>query len=133
MAGQDRRDPGAKTRRALGRLGEKLAARYLQRHGFRIVARNLHLRQAEIDLVAIEGRTLCFVEVRLRRSRRFGSPAESVDRRKRARIVRAAILALSARRWPPHDRLRFDVVCIDASQRLPKIELLRGAFEAGPD
>lgn len=118
-------------RRALGRLGEELAARHLCRLGYRIVARNVHVRGGELDLVALEGRALCFVEVRLRSSRRFGGGAGSVDWRKRRRIVRAAAALLATRRLPPHDSVRFDVVAVDASGDPPQLELIRDAFGAG--
>ena len=94
--------------RAQGRRGEQLAERVLRREGFRILARNLHFRHAELDLVALEGDTLCFIEVRLRSSRAFGSAEESVSRAKQRRIVRAArdFLAL-ARPFRPAV-MRFD-------------------------
>ncbi len=113
---------------ALGRRGEQIAAEYLEQRGVRIVARNVHMREAEIDLIGLEGRTLCFVEVRLRRSVRFGSPAASVDARKRRRIARAAQAWLASGRPPRHEILRFDVVAIDASQEPPGIEHYRDAF-----
>ncbi len=116
--------------RAVGRYGEKLAENHLQRHGFRILARNVHLRHAELDLVALEGRTLCFVEVRLRSSKRFGSAEESIDRRKQRRLARAAAELLATRRLPRHDALRFDVVSVDASREPPRVELIRDAFRA---
>ena len=64
------------SRRARGRQGEALAEQFLRRAGFRILARNVHLRHSELDLVALEGSTLCFVEVRLRSSGAFGSAEE---------------------------------------------------------
>lgn len=122
--------PKHETRRALGRRGEALAEAYLRRHGFRILARNLHLRYAEVDLVALDGRALCIIEVRTRSSSRFGSPAESVDGRKRRRLVRAARELIAARRWPRYERVRFDVVGVDTSHDPPKLSLIRDAFHA---
>ncbi len=116
--------------RALGRRGEQIAAEYLLRRGVRIVARNVHMREAEIDLIGLEGTTLCFVEVRLRRSARFGSPAASVDARKRRRITRAARAWLASGRAPRYQVLRFDVVAIDASREPPRVEHYRDAFTA---
>lgn len=114
--------------RALGAWGERLAERHLRGLGFRMLARNLRLRSAELDLVALEGRTLCFIEVRTRRARGFGTPEESIDARKRARLVRAAGAALREYRWPRFVRLRFDVVAIDAQRDPPEIRLIRDAF-----
>jgi putative endonuclease len=114
----------------VGRHGEKLAEIHLRRQGFRILTRNLHLRHAELDLIALEGRTLCFIEVRLRTSARFGSAAESVDRRKQRRLIRAAAEVLATRRLPGHDAVRFDVVSVDASHEPPQVQLIRDAFRA---
>lgn len=114
--------------RALGRHGESVAARYLEDHGLRILARNVHLRHAEIDLIALDGGTLCFVEVRLRSSDRFGSAAASVDRRKQRKLARAAAEWLARGRAPRYARLRFDVVAIDSSREPPRIEHFADAF-----
>lgn len=118
-------------RRALGRAGEALAARHLEARGFRIVARNIHLRHAELDLVALDRGTLVFVEVRLRRSARFGSAEESVDARKQARLAHAAQELLARGQLPRHAGVRFDVVAIDASVAPPRITHIRDAFTLG--
>lgn len=116
--------------RALGTQGERLAERYLVGQGFRIIARNVHLRHAEIDLLALEEETLCFIEVKLRTSDAFGTPAEAVGRRKRLRISRAAAQLLATWPLPSHRRVRFDVVAIDAAHHPPLIRLIRDAFSA---
>jgi putative endonuclease len=115
-------------RRALGRRAEELAAEWLGRHGARVVARNLHLRHAELDLVALDGDVLCFVEVRARTGDGFGSAFESVDARKQRRIARAAAEALARLPWPRHRSERFDVVAVDFGAAPPAIEWLRDAF-----
>lgn len=115
-------------RRARGRRGEALAAEHLVREGYRIVARNLSVRSGELDLLALDGTTLCFVEVRLRSGHGFGSAEESVDVRKRRRIARVAREILATHRLPRHRSLRFDVVAIDASIDPPRLNLLRDAF-----
>ena len=116
--------------RALGRLGEALAEAHLRRVGFRILARNVHLRHAELDLVALDRAALVFVEVRLRTSARFGSAAESVDPRKQRRIAAAAAELLARGGLPRAARIRFDVVAIDASVDPPRLEHVRDAFAA---
>lgn len=116
--------------RAAGRAGEDLAQELLERAGFRIVARNLHLRHAELDLVALDGATLVFVEVRARRGDRFGSAVESVDARKRRRIAAAAAAALARGELPRAARIRFDVIAIDTAHEPPRITHLRDAFAA---
>jgi len=126
------RPPGPARRhtRALGAAGEALAARLLEQQGLRIVARNVHLRHAELDLVAQDGHALVFVEVRLRSSARFGSAAESVDARKQRRIARAAAELLARGGLPRHSRVRFDVVAIDATVDPPRVTHFRDAFTA---
>jgi putative endonuclease len=74
---------------SLGQKGEDIAARSLQENGYEIVTRNWHCREGEIDIVARHEDTLVFVEVRTRRSDRFGSPEESITAAKRARLVSA--------------------------------------------
>lgn len=111
----------------LGRRGERAAEKHLRRNGYRIVARNFRAAGAEIDLVALDGRTLVFVEVKTRRSRAAGAPEEAVDERKQRRLRRAA--EAFAMRYRAEDReMRFDIVAVDASGRRLRIELLRNAF-----
>ena len=112
---------------ALGRRGERAAERHLRRNGYRIVARNFRAAGAEIDLVAIDGDILVFVEVKTRRSRAAGAPEEAVDERKQTRMRRAA--EVFARRYRADEiEMRFDIVAIDASGKRLEIELLRNAF-----
>ena len=118
-------------RQAHGRIGEQLAASYLRRAGYRIEAANVRFRRGELDLVAYDGKTLCFIEVRSVSSPHFGTAAESITRRKQQRIIRAAQHYLHRRRVPWEGDIRFDVVTIQRAQDgTPVIELFRGAFEA---
>jgi putative endonuclease len=111
----------------LGRRGERAAEKYLRRNGYRIVARNFRAAGAEIDLVAMDGETLVFVEVKTRRSRISGAPEEAVDERKQTRMRRAA--EVFARRYRADEvEMRFDIAAVDASGRRLEIELLRNAF-----
>jgi putative endonuclease len=111
----------------LGRRGEEIAARYLRRCGYRILARNFRAAGAEIDLVAADGETLVFVEVKTRSSAEFGTPAEAVDARKAERIRRAAGIYLRRARAGPRPA-RFDVVAIIGAGRRGRLELLKDAF-----
>jgi putative endonuclease len=111
----------------LGRRGERAAEKYLRRNGYRIVARNFRAAGAEIDLVAMDGETLVFVEVKTRRSRDAGAPEEAVDKRKQTRMRRAA--EVFAQRYRADEvEMRFDIAAVDASGRRLEIELLRNAF-----
>jgi putative endonuclease len=107
-----------------GAQAEKLACAHLERAGLKLLTRNYRCPQGEIDLVMDDRGTLVFVEVRYRQSSAFGTPAETVDRRKQARLQAAAghyLLTHAA------DRVcRFDVVAM--SGRDAHIEWLRDAF-----
>ena len=96
----------------LGRLGEDAAAQYLGGKGYRILCRNFCCRAGEIDIVALKGTSLHFIEVKTRKSDLFGTPAESVDQRKKGHMRMAARIYLSTRsksfRQPR--QLQFDVV-----------------------
>ena len=116
--------------RRLGRWGEDLSAAFLEEKGCRIVDRNWKCRFGELDLVAEGGGFLCFVEVKLRRSNRFGTGAEQVDRRKREKLRTAAELYLQTH--PAVLQPRFDVIEVLAPNGLgtknPKIRHIEGAF-----
>jgi len=114
--------------REVGRSGEDLAEAHLVAAGMRIIARNLHVRSAELDLVALDRGTLVFVEVKLRRSARFGRPEESVDQRKQRRIAAAAAEVIARGALPRASRFRFDVIAIDASTDPPRLTHFRDAF-----
>jgi putative endonuclease len=93
---------------ATGGRAESIAAAYLKREGLTIIGRNFRTRFGEIDLIARDGRTLVFVEVRMRRSLRFGGALESITAAKRARMLAAAngYLAMLGR----EPACRFDVI-----------------------
>jgi putative endonuclease len=108
----------ADSRRALGAAGERLAAAYLTRAGYRIVERNWRCAFGELDLVASLGATLVFVEVRTRRGPTFGSPEESLTPRKRARLARLADAYLATLAEAPATwRIDFVAVDLDAHGR----------------
>lgn len=115
--------------RALGSDAEERAEAFLTARGYRVIARNVYTRSGEIDRIACVGTTLCFVEVRLRRSDRFGTGAASVDLRKQRRVIRAAREWLDRREAPPHRAVRFDVVTLDGPGDAERIELIQGAFD----
>ena len=114
-------------RMALGRRGERIAERHLWRQGYRILERNFRGAGAEIDLVAMDGETLVFVEVKTRRGARAGMPEEAVNSRKQRHLRRAGeIYALNHH---VHDcPMRFDVVAILEDSRGRHLELFKDAF-----
>ena len=117
----------------LGADGEARAAAHLQARGYRITARNVRAGGVEMDLIVRRGRVLAFVEVKTRRTRAYGAPEESVDARKRARLVRGAAAWLREHRVGA-TRIRFDViVCELDSQNVWRVRHLEGAFDACGD
>jgi putative endonuclease len=110
-----------------GEQAEQLALRHLQRQGLQLVARNFRAKGGELDLVMRHGDTLVIVEVRKRTHRGYGSAAESIDARKRGRIELAARWLLAQRAELANLPVRFDVVTLDADDR---IEWIRAAFDA---
>lgn len=117
-------------RQQRGRQSERLALRLLQSQGYRIEATNVRFPVGELDLIAWEGETLCFIEVRSTASLDWGGPLASIDERKRHHLIQAARWYLSRRELPP--QTRFDVVSVVWDDPLqPTVELLRGAFDAG--
>ncbi|MDE2508850.1 MAG: YraN family protein [Planctomycetota bacterium] len=114
--------------RCLGDRGELAAARYLKKLGWRILARGVRVRHGEIDLIAVDDRTLVYVEVK---TRRRGCPAEAVTLEKQRRLTRAARRFAHKHRLQNHPG-RFDVIAItwpDDNQP-PDIKHYRNAFEA---
>lgn len=116
------------TTRARGAEAEDLAAAFLEREGYRIVARNVRFDVGELDLVAWDGDVLCFVEVRARAEGSDVHPLETIDARKQLRVVRAAGRYLETLKgaWPA---MRFDAVGV-ALATPPRFELVKAAFEA---
>ena len=113
---------------ALGRRGEDLAHRFLRAKGFIVVARNYRLSSgdAEADIIAWDGATLVFVEVKSRESADFGPPERAIGEEKRAHLLRIA-REYTRKTETPWERIRFDVVTVVFS-RPPKIELIRNAW-----
>lgn len=124
----DQMQSDSKNRKTLGDWGEKLAVEYLQEHGYAIIESNYRCRYGEIDIVAKEGPVWCFVEVRTRKSNRFGRGFESITAVKRTHISKTAAFFLNQRRLDDAPA-RFDVVSIDFYAEMKyKIELIKNAF-----
>ncbi len=110
-----------------GRQAEELAARYLQRQGLRLLCRNYRCKTGELDLIMRDRDALVFVEVRYRRTPRFGSATETVDWRKQQRLIRTAwhYLAQHGSRNPP---CRFDIVGIGPVGGRLSFDWIKDAF-----
>jgi putative endonuclease len=110
-----------------GNAAEELAARYLQDAALVILERNYRCKLGEIDIIARDGETLVFVEVRLRRQRGFGEGFDTVDRRKQQKLIRTAKLFLQERKFFDQYPCRFDIVSI---QSLTELNWIKDAFLA---
>ena len=118
-------------RHHLGRDGERIAAEHLTRLGFEIVERNYRTRWGELDIVAFDGTTLAFCEVKTIRLTAARGPLDGLRKPQRQRVRKMAGAWLIERTERPHAELvRFDAigVTIDATGKLVSIEHLEGAF-----
>ena len=113
-----------------GKYGEDLACQFLKNHGYKILERNFRIRGGEIDIIALDGKTLVYIEVKTRTSYRFGRPEESITLRKLKFLERAAKFYRVKRknliRLP--DLERIDFVGVDLSNSEPVIKLIKNAF-----
>jgi putative endonuclease len=117
----------APNRSTEGTAGEAAAARYLTERGYHVLERNFRCRGGEIDLIALDGGTLVFVEVKLRRTLARGTPIEAVTAIKQARVRKAAqqYLGFCGRVF---SRIRFDVICIMKTPKTTDITHMKAAF-----
>jgi len=120
-------------RKKLGNRGEKIAAKFLRKQGYRIIEKNYHSRLGEIDIVAKENESIVFVEVKTRCSTDFGLPEEALSYDKRRRLSKLALGYLAHRRIKDTN-CRFDVVSIlmdnNRANKVKHIKLIKNAFPA---
>jgi putative endonuclease len=119
----------SRSRVALGKIGEDLACRELQRRGYAILARRYRRRRGELDIVARDGPTVVFIEVKAREGRKFGDAVDGVTGLKRRRMTRVALEYLVRHRLTDCP-CRFDVVSVHMENEQPVIELYQNAFSA---
>lgn len=117
-------------RQAFGRAGEALAVAALEARGYRILERRYRLRTGEVDIVARDGETIVFIEVKARHDRNFGDPSEAVTAQKQQRIVGLAREYLHQHRLDDAP-CRFDVVTVLAGPGAPEVEVIADAFRPG--
>jgi putative endonuclease len=118
------------TRKRLGDAGEEIAVRELTRRGYQVRERNWRCPEGELDIVAEQGETLVFVEVRTRRGDRFGTPEESITPAKRAHLIASAQAYLQAYSLENRD-WRIDIVAVEMSSRgeLVRVDVIENAVE----
>lgn len=115
-------------RQEVGKLGEKLALKFLQKKGYRIHQANFRCRAGEIDIVAQQKDCLVFVEVRTKSTLDFGTPEESITRRKKEKLVATALSYIGSHHELPYLwRIDFVAVEIDQKGRDKRIELIENA------
>jgi putative endonuclease len=126
------REKSTRARKNLGESGERVAALYLEEHGYQIVARNFRTRSGEVDLIAQDADGLAFIEVRTRRGDVFGSPEESITPVKRTRLLTVAQEFLQAHAEYADCPWRIDLAAIelDPAGRLARVDVIKGAVEA---
>ena len=107
-----------------GKYGEDLACRYLLKLGYKIIERNFRIRGGEIDIIAKDGQTLVYVEVKTRSSNYFGTPEESVTAQK-LRFLERAVKFYRARRKNLPQLERIDVVSVDLSSKTSSLRLIK--------
>ena len=111
-----------------GELGERIAARWLERSGWRIVARRFRSGRRDIDLVAQHDDVIAFVEVKARSGSEFGDPVEAVNRRKQRELVKSAQTWID-RHGRAGESYRFDVMGVLLTDRKVFVRHVPGAFE----
>ncbi len=114
-------------RQEMGKFGEELAAKYLVSRGYRILLRNYRLRTGEIDIICTQNDTIVFVEVKARRSCRFGTPEEAVTKKKMEHIRQTAFAYLAEQNIR-YKSMRFDVIAIWLQEDPPRINHIEAAF-----
>lgn len=125
--GSPGRPENGNPRALLGRRAESVVAEYLEREGYRILARNARVGRLEIDIIAQRKRLVVFCEVRGRATDTFMAPAQSIDAKKAARIRQAAAGWLRSASLGPID-VRFDAAAVVFDRPQPRIDYYEGAF-----
>lgn len=136
MASEDyKKTPGLERRgrvikgKELGRRGEELAVGFLKKRGYKIIERNYRCRRGEIDIVAQDKKEIVFIEVKTRRSLRYGLPEEAISFYKREHIIKVGLIYLQQHRLEEVNA-RFDVVSISMEgEKVKEIRLIKNAFE----
>lgn len=117
---------------SLGKRGEEAALGLLKKNGYRIIARNYKTKMGEIDIIARDRDSLCFVEVKTRSSQNFGQSSEAVVGLKQRRIAKTALCFLKENNLLSR-RARFDVVSVSCAKGQEKLDLIKNAFELDPE
>lgn len=115
-------------RQEFGFNAEAIAIRKLKKTGYKIITQNFRTRIGEIDIIARDGNTIVFVEVKARKTTRYGHPKHAVTHAKQRKISMVALEYLKST-GQSTAKARFDVVAVTALSYDPKIEIIKNAFE----
>ena len=118
----------ADTRKQFGKQGEELAVSFLRKKGYKVIARNFRTRAGEIDIIAKHKGRIVFVEVKTRKSGRYGDPKFAVTAQKKRKISMVALEYLK-KHYTLQTPARFDVVTIQSSKAEDTVEIIPNAFE----
>jgi len=118
----------ADTRKQFGKLGEEIAVSVLRKKGYKVIERNFRTRTGEIDIIAKHKGRIVFVEVKSRKSKRYGDPKLAITARKKRKISMVA-LAYLKKHHTVQTPARFDVVTIQSSNPGETVEIIPNAFE----
>jgi len=117
-----------KERLELGRFGEELAYKKIKRLGYKKIIRNYRCPQGEVDLIANDGDTLVFIEIKTRRDKSVGYAKEAVNARKRRQLSKVALFYMKSNNCF-ETKARFDVIAVSLKGGKPLIEVIRNAFD----
>ena len=114
-------------KREMGRIGEDLAANFLEKQNIKIIKRNYFTKYGEIDLIGFKNKTIIFTEVKLRNNNNFGLPIEGITKNKFKRYQNAIQIFISENNIN-YDNIRFDVICLYLIGEKYKIEWLKNQY-----
>jgi len=117
-----------RARQELGKAGENVALRALESMGYRCITRNYRCPLGEIDIVARDGDTLVFIEIKTRKGKSLGYAKEAVDSRKQRRISMVALAYMKANHCCDV-KSRFDVVAVHLANGKEEVEIIKNAFD----
>ena len=117
-----------KERLELGKFGEELAYKKIKRLGYKKIIRNYRCPQGEVDLIANDGNTLVFIEIKTRRSGSVGYAKEAVNARKRRQLSKVALFYMKSNNCC-EAKARFDVIAVSLKGGKPLIEVIKNAFD----
>lgn len=110
-----------------GKIGEDKAVELLRREGYKILTRNYRAKSGELDIVALDKGTFCFIEVKTRLDDKLGLPAEAITKPKQRQIIKTALVYLKENNLL-NNNARFDVVSVLGAEDNQKLELIKNAF-----